>query len=137
MHPLRRIQESGAATAEQYLTLLADNVTFHGPILASAIEGKDAVAAVFAISTSVRHGRCIAEHKLDEHTTFLRWKGLIDGHEIESLEIIVDDQQGLVVDRTVAFRPLPAIELFRNAMFPLLKNVVPSNAWQYQKASGR
>jgi len=135
MHPLRQLRESGAATAEQYLTLLADNVAFYSPIFAFAIEGKDAVAAVFATSTSVRHGRYIAEHKLDEHTTFLHWKGLIDGHEIESLEIIVDDQQGLIVDRTVAFRPLPAIELFRNAMFPLLKNVVPSNIWEYPKGT--
>src|SRR5207245_8661783 len=120
-HPRHKRRDAGTATDEPYLTLLADNVAFHSPIFAFPIEDKDAVAAVFATSTSVRHGRYIAEHKLDEHTTFLHWKGLIDGHEIESLEIIVDDQQGLIVDRTVAFRPLPAIELFRNAMFPLLK----------------
>ena len=135
MHPIRQLREAGAATAVQYLKLLADNVAFHSPIFAFAIEGKDAVAAIFATSSSVRHGWYIAEHKLDERTTFLRWKGLIDGHEIESLEIIVDDQQGLVVDSTVAFRPLPAIEIFRNAMFPLLKNVVPSNAWEYPKGA--
>src|SRR5260370_38673395 len=62
MHPLRQLRESGAATAEQYLTLLADNVAFHSPIFAFAIEGKDAVEVVFATSTSIRHGRYIAAH---------------------------------------------------------------------------
>jgi hypothetical protein len=135
MHPLRQLRESGSATAEQYLKLLADGVTFHSPIFALAIEGKDTVAAVFATSSSVRDGGYIAEHKLDDRTTFLRWKGLIDDQEIESLEIIVDDQEGLVVVRTVAFRPFPAIEIFRNAMFPLLKSVVPSDAWEYPKGA--
>jgi hypothetical protein len=29
----------------------------------------------------------------------------MDGHKFESLEIIVDNEQGLIVERTIALRP--------------------------------
>ncbi len=29
----------------------------------------------------------------------------MDGHKIESLEVIVDDEQGLILERTIALRP--------------------------------
>jgi len=41
--------------------------------------------------------RNTAECKLDERTTFLRWVWTMDGHKFESLEIIVDNEQGLIV----------------------------------------
>jgi len=42
----------------------------------------------------------------------LRWVGSMDGHKFESLEIIVDNEQGLIVERTIALRPYPALKLF-------------------------
>jgi hypothetical protein len=49
----------------------------------------------------------------------------MDGHKIESLEVIVDNEQGLVVERTIALRPHPAVKLFRDAMFASLKDKLP------------
>jgi len=72
--------------------------------------------------------RCFAAfwHLLyDGRTTFLRWEGTMDGHKIESLEVIVDNEQGLVVERTIALRPHPAVKLFRDAMFASLKDKLP------------
>jgi hypothetical protein len=45
---------------------------------------------------------------LDDRTTFLRWKGVIDGHEFESLKVIVEDEKGLIANEpspTGPFRP--------------------------------
>ncbi len=84
MHPLRKLRESGHATVEQNKALLAEDVVFHSPVLVKAVTGRDAAATIFATSASVREGRYVAEHKLDDRTTFLWWKGTIDGHEIES-----------------------------------------------------
>jgi hypothetical protein len=56
---------------------------FHSPMLVKAVEGRDLVATIFAASASFRGGRYVAEHKLDDRTTFLRWQGTIDGHEFE------------------------------------------------------
>jgi hypothetical protein len=39
----------------------------------------------------------------------------MDCHRFESLEVIVDNEQGLIVERTIALRPYPALMLFRDA----------------------
>jgi hypothetical protein len=46
--------------------------------------------------------------------------GTMDSHKIESLEVIVDNAQGLNVERTIALRPFPAVKL-------------PPDVWDYPK----
>ena len=112
--------------------LLAENVVFNSPILIRPAEGRDVCAAIFTQSSSTRgSGAYTAEYKLDERTTFLRWVGTMDGHKIESFEVIVDDEQGLIVERTIALRPYPALKLFRDAMYASLKDKLPPDVWDY------
>jgi hypothetical protein len=132
MHPLRKLRESGKATPAQVSELLAENIVFKSPILVRPIEGREVIAAIFAQSSSTRgSGTYTAEFKLDERTTFLRWEGTMDGHKIESLEVIVDNEQGLIVERTIALRPYPAVKLFRDAMYASLKDKLPPDVWDY------
>jgi len=103
MHPLRKLRESGNPTPAQVSELLAENILFNSPILIRPIEGREVIAAIFAQSSSTRGPVPILRSlKLDERTTFLRWAWTMDGHKIESLEIIVDNEQGLIVERTIA-----------------------------------
>ena len=135
MHPLRKLRESGSATPAQVRELLADTVVFNSPILARSVEGRDAVAAIFAQSSSTRgSGTYTSEIRIDERTTFLRWQGTMDGHKLESFEVIVDDEQGLIVERTIALRPFPAVKLFRDAMYASLKDKLPPDVWEYPTA---
>lgn len=132
MHPLRKLRESGNATPAQVSALLAENIIFNSPILVRPIGGRDVIATIFAQSSSTRgSGTYVAEFKLDERTTFLRWVGTMDGHKIESLEIIVDNEQGLIEERTIALRPYPAVKLFRESMYESLKDKLPSDVWDY------
>jgi len=132
MHPLRKLRESGSSTPAQVRELLAESVVFNSPILVRPIEGREAVAAIFAQSSSTRGGGSYtAEFKLDERTTFLRWEGTMEGRKLESFEIIVDDEQGLIVERTIAMRPYPALKLFRDAMHASLKDQLPTDVWDY------
>ena len=134
MHPLRRLRESGKPTAAQISKLLAESVKFNSPILARPIDGREVVASIFAQSSVTRgSGDYTAEFKLDDRTTFLRWLGTMDGHKFESMEVIVDDEQGLIVERTIALRPYPALKLFRDAMYSALKDKVPPDVWDYPK----
>ena len=111
------------------------NIVFNSPILICLIEGREVIATIFAHSSSTRgSGTYTAELKLDEHTTFLRWVGTMDGHKIESLEVIVDNEQGLIVERTIALRPYPALKLFRDAMYASLKDKLPPDVWDYPTA---
>ena len=132
MHPLRKLRESGSATPAQVSELLDEDIVFNSPILARSIGGRDVIAAIFAQSSTTRgSGSYTAEYKLDEHTTFLRWEGTMDGHKIESLELIVDNEEGLIVERTIALRPYPAVKLFRDAMYASLKDKLPPDVWDY------
>lgn len=132
MHPLRKLRESGTPTPAQVSEPLAENVVFNSPILARSIEGREFVAAIFAQSSAMRgSGAYTAEFKLDERTTFLRWVGAMDGHKLESFEVIVDNEQGLIVERTIALRPYPAVKLFREAMYASLKDKLPPDVWEY------
>lgn len=136
MHPLRKLRESGKPTPEQVKELLAENVVFNSPILVRPLEGRDVIAAIFAQSSSTRgSGAYTAEYKLDEHTTFLRGVGTMDGRKIESLEIIADNDQGLIVERTIAMRAYPALRLFRDAMHAALKDKLPPDVWDYPAPS--
>src|SRR5258708_28442267 len=115
MHPLRKLREAGHPTPAQVSELLAENIVFNSPILVRPIEGREVCAAIFAQSSSTRgSGTYTAEFKLDERTTFFRWVGTMDGHKIESLEIIVANEQGLIVERTIARRACPDLKLFRH-----------------------
>jgi hypothetical protein len=135
MHPLRKLRESEKPTAAQVGELLAENVKFNSPILVRPIKGREVVAAIFAQSSATRgSGTYTTETKLDEHTTFLRWVGTMDGHKFESFEVIVDNEQGQIVERTIALRPYPALKLFRDAMYAALKDKLPADVWDYPAA---
>jgi hypothetical protein len=133
MHPIRKLCESGRATPEQFAALLDENVIMHSPLLIKAILGRDAVAKTMAASSRNRDnpGEYVLERKLDENTTFLRWKGTIEGHEFESLELLTDGPDGLLKERTVAYRPFPALKIFRDKQRAAVGDSVSADSWHY------
>jgi hypothetical protein len=133
MHPIRKLRESGHATAEQFAALLADDVVMHSPLLVRAIVGRDAVAKTMAASSKNRDnpGAYVLERKLDENTTFLRWQGTIEGHEFESLELFTDGVDGRLKERTVAYRPFPALKIFREKQRAATSALLPPDMWDY------
>jgi hypothetical protein len=131
MHPLRALRERGNNTPEQVSALLSEEVEFHTPILTKVVTGREVIARIWALSTHVRSGHYVREVKFDEHTTFLQWQGQVDGRDLEILEVIEDDDRGLIRKRTAAYRPLPAVELFRTAMYPSLKEWLGPEYFSY------
>jgi hypothetical protein len=131
MHPLRKLREAGSITLAKIKLLLAEDVVFHSPIFVMPVEGREKVAAMFALSLGVRRGSYVAEYRLDDRTTLLVWKGKIQGREIESFEMLTDDLHGLLIERTVAYRPFPAIQIFRNEMYRELKGILGPEYWDY------
>ena len=108
-------------------------MVFHSPIFVREVVGRDLAAIVFAGSAAVREEGYTDEYKPDDRTTFLRWQGTIDGKELESLEVIVDDDNGLVAERTIAHRPYPALKIFRDrgVANPALKKFFPDDLFDY------
>src|SRR5215813_892261 len=101
MHPLRKLREAGAPTPDQVAEILAENVVMHSPVLIKPIVGRELVAITISNSSHSRDnpGKYIYEGKLDDRTTLLRWQGTVEGHKIESLELLTDDENGLLLER--------------------------------------
>lgn len=110
----------------------SENIIFNSPILVRPNRGSRSLCGDFAQSISTRgSGTHTAEFKLDERTTFLRWVGTMDGHKFESLEIIVDNEPGLISKCTIALLPYPALKLFRGAVYASLKDKLPPDVSDY------
>jgi hypothetical protein len=85
-------------------------------------------------STSVRDGQFTHEFKQGQDTVLI-WEGKIEGHKLVSFELIVDDEEGRVAYRSVAFKPFPVTGLFRDAMYEQLKDIIPEDMWHLQPRS--
>ena len=133
MHPIRKLRESGHATPEQFAALLAEDVVMHSPLLVRAILRRDAVAKTMAASARNRDnpGEYVLERELDANTTFLHWKGTIEGYEFESMELLTDGPDRKLRERTVAYRPFPALKIFRDKQRAALGDSIPADAWDY------
>lgn len=134
MHPFRKLREAGPPTPEQAAAILAENVVMHSPVLIKPIVGRELVAITISNSSHSRDdpGKYIFEAKVDDRTTFLRWQGTVEGHKIESLELLTDNEHGLLVERTVAYRPFPAVKIFRDRLIALNAGKLPAEMWDYR-----
>jgi hypothetical protein len=133
MHPFRRLREAGPPTPDEAAAILAENVVMHSPVLIKPIVGRKLVAITISNSSHSRDdpGKYVFEAKLDDRTTFLRWQGTVDAHMIESLELLTDDEDGLLMERTVAYRPFPAVKIFRDRLIALNAGRLPADMWDY------
>ena len=138
MHPLRKLREAGVPTYEQVAAILNEHVVMHSPVLLQALEGREIVARALMNSTESRDnpGEYTFEGKVDARTTVLHWRGEVEGHEIESLELITDDEEGLMLERTVAYRPFPAVRIFRDRLYEESRGLLPDDWWDYPSAGG-
>jgi len=133
MHPFRKLREAGPPTPQQAAAILAENVVMHSPVLIEPIVGRELVAITISNSSRSRDdpGKYIFERKLDDRTTLLRWQGTVEGHKIESLELLTDNKDGLLWERTVAYRPFPALKIFRDRLIALNGGRLPADMWDY------
>jgi len=133
MHPFQKLREAGPPTPEQAAAILAENVVMHSPVLIKPIVGRELVAITISNSSHSRDnpGKYIFEAKVDDRTTLLRWQGTVEGHNIESLELLTDDDQGLLLERTAAYRPFPAVKIFRDRLIALNAGRLPADMWDY------
>jgi hypothetical protein len=136
MHPFRALRERGPVTPAEAAVILHEHVVMHTPVLIKPIVGRELVSNVISLSSESRDdpGKYIFEGKIDPRTTFLRWQGTVEGHQIESLELLTDDENGLLLERTVAYRPFPALKIFRDRLIARTAGRVPDDMWEYPKA---
>lgn len=128
-HAFRSAVENGA-TMEQFAALFAIDVSFHTPILAKTVRGKDHVLRMEAVVASLISNAAYTLEVSDSRRTVLLWKGMVHGYELQGAIVIIDDEAGLIRDLTVFMRPWPVVSLFREAMYGKLSSVLPSEYWE-------
>jgi hypothetical protein len=103
----------------------------HSPLLTRAILG-DAVAKTMAASSRNRDnpGEYVMEARVDENTTFLRWQGTSKGTNREPGD--ADRRSGWKLkERTVAYRPFPALKIFHEKQRAATGDLLPPDMWEY------
>ncbi|HYV02628.1 MAG TPA: nuclear transport factor 2 family protein, partial [Actinomycetota bacterium] len=87
---------------------LAPDVVLHSPVTFKPFQGKDAVAALFSLLfRTFEDFRYVAEFEGDGGTV-LHFRTRVGDREVEGIDMIHTNAEGLIDDFTVMVRPLSA-----------------------------
>src|SRR5215470_5894427 len=75
-HRFARAAESG--DPEQIAALLAEDVTFHTPVLTQELQGKDHTLRFLGEATRIIANLTYTDEARDGERTFVFWKGIVD-----------------------------------------------------------
>jgi len=120
-------------TPAQVAVVLNRDVVMHTPLLIKPLVGRELVAIVIAMSTQSRDdpGAYVLE---DYPPPMAR-----HGRRTQAREpgAPADDENGLLLERTVAYRPFPALKILRNRLMALSAGKLPDDLWDYPEATER
>lgn len=103
-------------------SLLAEEVVFHSPVLFKPQQGK-ALTSMYlhaAFEVLVNSSFHYVRELVDERDAVLEFVAIIDGIEINGVDMISWDDNGLITDFKVMIRPMKAIEMLRQKMAEML-----------------
>jgi SnoaL-like domain len=101
----------GAATE-----LLAPEIVFHSPATFHPFVGRDTVARLLAIVADTFEDFRYTDELRAEGSHALIFRAGIGGRELEGLDLLRFDEQGLIADFTVMLRPISGLVPFAQAI---------------------
>jgi SnoaL-like domain len=106
------------ADIEAAIALLAPDIVFHSPATFHPFIGRDTVSSLLRlVFETFEDFRYTDELEgVEEGTHALIFRAAIDGKEIEGIDLLRLDEQGLIADFTVMLRPLSGLVPFAQAM---------------------
>ena len=114
-HPFRAAVEAG--DHEAMVAQLAPDVVFHTPIRFGPVEGRDAVTQVLLAATrAFSDFRYTDELVAEDGAHALVFEAMVGDREVQGIDLLRIDDDGLIVDFTVMVRPLSAALALRDAM---------------------
>ena len=106
---------------------LAEDVVLHSPILFNGFEGRDIAMFVLANVIEVFEDFRYVDEVHGDGTVVLRFAAKVEGKfEIEGIDYLTLDADGLVTDLTVFLRPLKAVNAFNEQMTARLGAAPPA-----------
>jgi hypothetical protein len=117
MHPFRVAAESHNIDA--LLGTLAPDVVLHSPVTFAPYAGKETVGQLLRlVSQAFEDWRCVKEvHGRGGEIGFV-FRTRVEGRELEGLDLLRLDADGLIDDLTVMIRPLSGLIALAQAIGP-------------------
>jgi hypothetical protein len=113
-HPFRLAAE--AKDLEAAKATLREDVVLHSPILFRGFEGREIVLQVLTHVVATLEDFRYVDELADERTVVLRFKARVGDKELEGIDFLELDEQGLVKELTVFMRPMSALTAFNEQM---------------------
>jgi hypothetical protein len=109
-----------AGDVEALTALLAPDVVFRSPAVYKPYEGRDTVLALLAVVAQVfENFRYRAEWR-DGATTILFFEANVGDRELQGVDILEENADGLVTSFTVMIRPLSGLQAVAGAVAAML-----------------
>ena len=114
MHPFRKAVEAGDLPG--MIECLAEDVTFHSPVTFRPFEGRDTVAVVLGAVLEVFGDFRYTDEVGSDALLALIFRARVGDRDVQGIDILRMDADGLIEDFTVMVRPLSAALALRDAM---------------------
>ena len=101
---------------EAVSALLAEDIVFHSPVTFHPFLGRDTVTQLLALVVQTFEDFRYTDELAAEGAHALIFRASVAGREIEGIDLLRCDAQGLIADFTVMLRPLSALVPFAQAM---------------------
>jgi SnoaL-like domain len=127
----RRASHSFRAAAESHdidalVATLAPDVVLHSPVTFAPYTGKESVAALLRLVSEAQDGwRCITETRGPDGVIGFVFRTRVGNRELEGLDLLRFDADGLIADLTVMIRPLSGLIALAEAIGPRLDAAGP------------
>jgi hypothetical protein len=96
--------------------LLAPDIVFHSPVTFHPFIGRETVSRLLGLVGETFEGFRYTDELAGEDSHALIFRAHVAGKELEGIDLLRFDEQGLIADFTVMIRPLSALLPFAQAM---------------------
>jgi hypothetical protein len=114
VHPFRKAVEARDHAAA--VETLAPDVVFHTPVRYKQVEGREAASVVLGAALTVLEDFRYTDELEGPGTLALRFEARVGDREVEGVDLLRFDDDGLIADFTVMVRPLSGVNAVAEAM---------------------
>jgi hypothetical protein len=104
------------ATLEAIRPLLAEDIVFHSPVTFHPFLGRETVSRLLGLVGETFENFRYVDELAGEKSHELVFKADVDGRELEGIDLLRFDDDGLICDFTVMIRPLSGLLPFAQKM---------------------
>jgi SnoaL-like domain len=115
-HPFRGAVESRDLDA--LTACLAENVVFNSPVAFKPFEGRDSVGRVLHFAATTFEDFRYVDEVADGHRVALIFRARVGDKELQGLDLLHTDDDGLIDELTVMVRPLSGVIALAEAIGP-------------------